>query len=67
MSGPRFSSLGSAYRPKFQIAMNDCAYVYVNMQLFKIVGGGSGLDYVISLSEGGLDYGGGKCRTIDIT
>ena len=40
------------YRLKFQLAMND-VYFLQNW------GGGSGLDYVIMLSEGGLglDYG----------
>ena len=44
------------YRLKFQLAMND-VYFLQN-------GGGSGLDYVILMSEGGwvsitVDYGGG--------
>ena len=47
------------YRLKFQLAMND---VYFLQNWGGGRGGGSGLDYVILLSEGGglgLDYRGG--------
>ena len=49
------------YRLKFQLAMNDVYFLCLRQHVtFKNWGGGgSGLDYVILLSEGGLglDYG----------
>ena len=53
------------YRLKFQLAMNDVYFLCLRQHVTLKMGGGSGLDYVILLSEGGwvlitVDYGGGR-------
>ena len=55
------------YRLKFQLAMNDVYFLCLR-QLVTLKMGGSGLDCVILLSEGGgwvlitVDYGGGGVK-----